>query len=208
MTFIWIPGHIGLPLHDKIDQAAKKSTRLPKITDPSPLPSYDLKNAHRTSILATWHKQWEELSNTSQNKLRSIKDKPTHWSSSSRASRQEEVILARLRIGHTRLTHTYLFQHLHAPPSCNYCHAENLTVEHLFLCPFLRYQRSIHNVPHSISSALRNNSSAVSDSLNYLRSTYFFPFCKPFLFFSFFILLMYVTKFNIVRIPFELITYM
>ena len=110
-----------------------------------------------------------------QNKLRSIKNKPIPWSSTTRISRHEEVILSRLNIGHTRLTLSHLLQGLHTLASRNYCHEDNLTVQHLFSCPALQNLRATFNVSSSISSALCNNSKKISNSLNYLRSTYYFP---------------------------------
>ena len=171
VTFIWIPSHIGLPHHDEVDRAAKESTLSHTITDPSPSPAYDLKTCYRSLITTAWNNLWTNLPH---NKLRHIKSKPSLWSTSNRNSRREEVILSRLRIGHTRLTHSYLLLNLH-PPSCNYCQSENLTVQHLFLCPALHNLRTLHSVPQSISSALCNNSEKVSGSINYLRSTYFYP---------------------------------
>ena len=49
-----------------------------------------------------WEESWRDLTN---NKLRSIKDTVNVWSSSQRKNRREEVMLCRLRIGHTKLTH-------------------------------------------------------------------------------------------------------
>ena len=97
-----------------MDLAAKTATLLPKITDCSPLPAYDLKNHYRSLILASWHNLWTNQQN---NKLKTIKKEPTSWSSSNRDSRHEEVILTRLRIGHTRLTHSHPILGLYAPPS-------------------------------------------------------------------------------------------
>jgi len=104
-----------------------------------------------------------------------IEHKPEPWSSAIRNSCHEEIVLARLRIGYTRLTHSYLFQGLHAPPSCVYCNEVNLLVDHISCCPSLQNLRSIHGVPDSSPSALCNNSEKVSNSVNYLRSTYYFP---------------------------------
>ena len=171
MVFIWIPSHVGFPDHDKVDQAAKDSTLLPKITDPSPSPPYDLKKYYHSHIMKAWYNLWKGQPIKG---LRSIKNKPTLWSSSNRNSRYEEVVLARLRIGHTRLTHSYLLLNLH-PPSCGYCHADNLSVEHLFSCPHSRNQRNLLSVSPTLPSALCNNSEKITNPLNYLRSTYFFP---------------------------------
>ena len=44
-------------------------------------------------------------------------------------SRKEQVILNRLLIGHTHLTHSYLLNK-EQPPNCNYCKSL-LTVEHI-----------------------------------------------------------------------------
>jgi len=115
VIFIWIPGHIGNPQDDRVDQAAKEATRFPKILDPTPASLYDLKNLYRHRILDSWHNLWKNLHH---DEPRMIKHKPEPWFSAIRNSRHEEVILARLRIGHTRLTHSYLLQGLHAPPSC------------------------------------------------------------------------------------------
>ena len=67
-------------------------------------------------------------------KLRSIKLKknPTPWSSSSRTSRHEEIIVSRLRIGYIQLTHSYLLLGLYSPPSCRYCHADEINIPHFF----------------------------------------------------------------------------
>ena len=81
------------------------------------------------------------------------------------------MILARLRIGHTRLTHSYLLLNF-APPSYPHCSEENLSVEHFFICPALQPIKSTLRIPATIKSALRNTSStyvtpSITNSYNY-----------------------------------------
>ena len=54
------------------------------------------------------------------NKLHSIKPELRDWTSSYRSVRRDEVLLCRLRIGHTRLTHSFLFND-EDPPECDTC---------------------------------------------------------------------------------------
>ena len=170
LTFIWIPGHINYSPHDAVDEAAKEATTYPNITDHILTPPEDLKNYYSTEISQLWHENWRDQN---LNKLRKIKTEPISWSSSHRDSRREEVILARLRIGHTRLTHTYLLTNL-APPSCPHCSADNLSVEHFFSCPALQNTRSNLKIPSTITSTLNNNSETINTTLTYLRTTQFY----------------------------------
>jgi len=105
VIFIWIPGHINLQKHDLVDLAAKRATELKNITDKTPLPAYDHKNYFRSLIHRSWNLAWKNQTN---NKLRYIKTIPSLWASSIRESRREQIILTRLRVGHTRITHSYL----------------------------------------------------------------------------------------------------
>ena len=174
VTFIWIPGHINFPDHDAVDQAAKHATSLSTISDQSFLPAADYKNYYRSLVLKQWHTFWR---NQQPNKLNNIKKEPVPWSTSVRENRREEVILTRLRIGHTRITHSYLIDPyiFTPPPSCPYCKKVNLTVEHLFSCPLLQPLRSAFHAPSSVTQALKNDSNSVSSTILYLRHTLFFP---------------------------------
>ena len=173
VSFIWIPGHINLKEHDAVDLAAKHATSLPRITDNSPIPASDFMNHFRQLILQKWNLHWKNQIN---NKLLAIKKIPVPWSSSIRNSRREEVILTRLRIGHTRITHSHLLNpHILSNPSCPYCLSKFLTVAHFFSCPHLNSLRTSFNVPSSLPQALPNNSDTVTASLQYLKSTLFFP---------------------------------
>ena len=55
--------------------------------------------------MENWSIEWRD---TNSNKLRASNDDIIPWPSPSRWSRREEILLCRLRIGHTRLTHRHL----------------------------------------------------------------------------------------------------
>ena len=138
------------------------------------LPDTDCKNYYRSLIMDRWKYYWKTQAS---NKLFKIKKEPSPWSSSHRESRREEVIITRLRIGHTRITHSYLVnQNILLPPTCPHCQIDGLTVEHIFSCPNLQPLRSSLNMPSLISQALKNNSDTISLTIQYLRQTRFLPF--------------------------------
>jgi hypothetical protein len=64
----------------------------------------------------------------------------------SRLPRRDEVLIHRLRVGHTYLTHSYLLRR-ETPPECDFCHVR-LTIEHLLLscCKYTAVRRKFYNV--------------------------------------------------------------
>ena len=49
-------------------------------------------------------------------------------------TRKEQVVIHRIRIGHTRITHKYLMEDpLKRQPPCNFCYLEQLSVSHLLI---------------------------------------------------------------------------
>ena len=57
-----------------------------------------------------------------------------HWPSSNRNTKLQEIILARLRVGHTSLTHYHIIEHS-PPPICHRCGCR-YTIDHFLLrCP-------------------------------------------------------------------------
>ena len=71
---------------------------------------------------------WDQEVN---NKLHSIKPKLGDLTPAYRSVRRDEVLLCRLRIGHTRLTHSFLFND-EDPPECDTCQCI-ATVKHILL---------------------------------------------------------------------------
>ena len=126
VALCWIPSHIGIKGNELADRAAK--TALEKAPDFFLLPHSDFKCYTTKYIYEKWQVHWSSLYN---NKLLEIKPILGEDSRAYFNSRKEEVIMARLRIGHTYFTHSFLLK-AEDPPECIPCQ-EPLTVKHILL---------------------------------------------------------------------------
>ena len=76
-----------------------------------------------------------------QNSHTFVADRRIQSSMGGRAGLASAVVLARLRIGHTRLTHTYIVKN-ERPPRCDLCDKQ-LTVKHILIeCNHLTLTRN------------------------------------------------------------------
>lgn len=161
ITLIWIPSHAGIPGNEKADIAAKESVNntLTAISTST----NDMKTYIKQRIRTEWDTQW---STTANNHFQAIKDNTNYWAP--RNNRREQVIITRLRIGHTVLTHKHIFEHSD-PITCDTCNTR-LTVQHLLLeCQKYLVQRAINKIPTTLKEALSNNSDTLSNVLQYLK---------------------------------------
>ena len=92
------------------------------------IPFSNFKPSINKYILEEWQTSWN---NSIGNKLLDIKLTIGEYQSVVRNIRREEVVLARLRLGHTRVTHSYLLQG-EEQPQCVGCDAP-FTVRHFLL---------------------------------------------------------------------------
>ena len=86
----------------------------------------DLKLKINKFLDTKWQQHWNE---STYNKLFQIQPTLGEWGPSFRKSRQEQVIISRLHIGHTRLTHSFIQEQ---QPQCLTCQTP-CTVKHIFI---------------------------------------------------------------------------
>jgi len=138
IVLCWIPSHVNIPGNERADAAAKSALSLP-ITGMK-LPGCDLIPRVSNYCLREWQEIW---SNCVNNKLHAIYQTVGTAGHNKGLSRHESVIINRLRIGHTRFTHSYLLSG-DDQPTCSTC-GHPLTVRHILLdCVDLQDVRRKH----------------------------------------------------------------
>ena len=126
VSLCWIPSHVGIKGNEMADKAAKEGIR--SIITQSKIPPESFFPHISKLCMEEWQDSWDS---TPTNKLFSIKpvlgkDKP-HTS----LCRRDETVITRLRIGHSRMTHSYLLSR-ESQPVCDHCKC-HLTVKHMLL---------------------------------------------------------------------------
>ena len=141
VVYCWIPSHIGIYGNEKVDKSAKESLNL-EVTD-FKIPFNNFKPFINKYVCDKWQTLWDE---TPFNKLKEIEPTVNHHRLVPKLSRREEIVLARLRIGHTRVTHSCLLKR-EERPYCIGCDTP-FTVRHFLLdcADFGRERRSLFQV--------------------------------------------------------------
>lgn len=163
VIFCWVPGHVGISGNELADCAAKAAN------DPimQAIPYDDIKKSVIRYIYCLWQNYWDLQIG---NKLHSIKSDIRPWQSV--PHRRADVILSRLRIGHTRLTHSHILTR-EPIPMCLNC-KKILTVYHILIeCPDFNYHRKLffQNTVLNLHDLVGENPH--SNIFAFLRSTRF-----------------------------------
>ena len=124
----WIPSHTGIDANAAADRAAKAATTRPY--EVILLPYSDWYPSLKEKIFERWKIAWQMRSE----KLKTIKNIPGAWRRL-KCTRREEVVVNRLRSGHTWITHNYLMNGTtrEPPPICPMCNDDVLDVLHILL---------------------------------------------------------------------------
>ncbi|GBN01367.1 hypothetical protein AVEN_122087-1 [Araneus ventricosus] len=120
ILFSWVPSHVGITGNELADKSAKSATEF--LT--RPIVYADVRSAVNQWCHCQWQEKWNMETN---NKLHVIKPVLSYWVT--KLNRRCDVVLTRLRIGHTRLIHKYLL-FAESPPTCSHC-GDILTVKHI-----------------------------------------------------------------------------
>ena len=132
----------------------------------SKIPYTDLKRSLKKFISNKWQKSWD---NQTQNKLHEIQEAIEEWPTGHRIIRREEVILARLRIGYTHITHSHLLKGENAPV-CPTCKVQ-LTTKHILNCNNLKHIRTKYYQARNLRDIFKNTNPA--NIFNFLKEISF-----------------------------------
>lgn len=164
-TFVimWIPSHVMIEGNEIVDSLAKTATKKPCY--PAVPTTDDTISTIRRYIKNRWQSEWINVSN---NKLREIKETTAEWMSSHNRIRKESVLLTRLRIGHTRITHEHLFRN-EPPSTCSECN-QPVTVKHL-LSDCIKFKDLRDRYQIDFRSIMDTNYSELPNLFKFLKET-------------------------------------
>ena len=169
IAFLWIPSHVGIQGNEKVDRLAKNALRL-TLPETQAIFQPDVKPLIKSYVRILQKDDWTQ--DPKGRKLYEIKTAPEPRNPP-KFCRREEVILTRLRISHTRLTHGHLLSKTLVAPLCEECDTE-LTVEHFLVeCQALREKREKYYKITNIKDLLSSGQNDLK-VLSFLRETPFY----------------------------------
>ena len=135
VRFCWVPSHCGIDANERVEQLAKYT--LDQEIDPP------LANVHYTDMNSLVNSYFQKLVQTKWDVAVHVRDiylvKPTLGPPKKfrHLTRAEEVVITRLRIGHTKATKSHILSR--GPPTgCHHC-GHTLTIDHMLLeCALLQ----------------------------------------------------------------------
>jgi hypothetical protein len=122
---MWLPSHVSLAGNVAINTMAKAALNV-RITV-SYIPYSDFKLVINSYAATKWQQSWDAEAHS---KLHGVQPR-IGSARACRLPRRDEIIIHRLRTGHTHLTHLHLLKG-ESPPMCIGCQAP-LTVQHILI---------------------------------------------------------------------------
>ena len=121
VTFCWIPRPRDIRGNEDADGAAKDALSKAQ-PDNFELPCTDVFMKIQPFISSLWQERWDKEVD---NKLHAILPQIDDKYYSECTNRKDEVIISRLRIGNTRLTHSFRMKNRPYPPLCDQCEGDH-----------------------------------------------------------------------------------
>jgi len=136
VTLCWVPSHVGVAQNEAVDSLARTASTNQVLRECA-IPRSDYKAKIRRVVNEKWHNDWQAVR---ENKFRAISHDTKPLPNSSSIHRSWEIVLCRLRIGHTTLTHGYLMEGSQRP-YCQDCLVPLTVIHFVTECPTYREER-------------------------------------------------------------------
>ncbi|KAJ3666828.1 hypothetical protein Zmor_002258 [Zophobas morio] len=163
VRFIFVPSHTGISGNEEADRAAKEAVESESAAEILLVPAPDAKSLFKQAIIQKWQTDWTSTPTALQQikpEVNGILPLPP--------DRRDQVVLTRLRLGHTRLTHGYLLNRT-SPATCQQCGCRQ-TVQHLICdCPHWQTQRNHFQISPNLAEALGSTIPNVVNILLFLK---------------------------------------
>ncbi|KAE9533356.1 hypothetical protein AGLY_009259 [Aphis glycines] len=148
--FWWTPGHCNIVGNEEADKAARNAVSNPNTLTLALMSPVDIFRNVDKYCIQLWDSDWRQVTD---NKLREIKYSVEPWPKHNFSNRKEEIIINRLRIGHTRVTHDYLMKKTE-PPLCRSCNLPNSVKHILTHCQIFSEARNECEIPDNLYEAI------------------------------------------------------
>ena len=167
VSFCWVPAHVGVSGNEFADREAKSVITRENITL-NFIPVSDLRRIIHLHVKKKWQNRWSSPEMANNKKYKKIRKNVDRWESSYQINRKTEVVLSRLRIGHTHITHKFLLEGGSAP-ECVQCD-QTLSVEHILVdCHLYDNARRKFNLFRKSISEILGDDVDVGSIVQYLK---------------------------------------
>ncbi|XP_044582995.1 uncharacterized protein LOC123264014 [Cotesia glomerata] len=157
VKLIWTPAHQGILGNEEADRVAKEAINNDIISNSMATTAKETTKHLKSLMKCHWKKIWEQWTRNNSPKLAEVRKDLLDTQPVDSFCRRDQVVLSRLRIGHTKVTHSYLISK-EPKKACDFCNME-LSVKHILTeCQGLDIFRNKTQLPNNIKDCLNSTS--------------------------------------------------
>ncbi|XP_043264231.1 uncharacterized protein LOC122404362, partial [Colletes gigas] len=142
ILFGWVPSHIGIAGNERADKVSKGAANSPRHPLNTPIYHKEVFKSFFKILKEHWNLSWKS---GHKSHIHRTRNNIYEMSPALSFDRRHQVVLTRIRIGHTSLTHAHLLEKKN-PPMCNTCQTVN-SIEHITTsCPKCQWERTFYQI--------------------------------------------------------------